>query len=115
MFGGAVIAMPLTVRAQPKAMPVIGFVGSTAPGPFVPFVAAFRKGLGETGFVEGQNVTIEYRWADGHFECLPALAADLVRRNVDVIAASGGIPTALAAKNATSTIPIVFEMGADPV
>ena len=97
-------------------MPVIGFLGSTSPGGQVaPFVAAFLQGLSEIGYVEEQNVTIEWRWAEGHYDRLPALAAELVRLNVDVIATSGGDPSALAAKNATSTIPIVSVVGNDPV
>src|SRR5713101_20169 len=95
-------------------MPVIGFFGSTAPGPFAPYVTAFHEGLGETGYVEGQNVAIEYRWAEGRYDRLPAFAADLVGRKVDVIATVGGPGPALAAKRATSTIPIVFSTG-DPV
>jgi len=95
-------------RAQQKPMPVIGFLSSASPGPFEPFVAAFHRGLSETGYVEGQNVVIEYRWAENHSDRLSALADDLVGRKVDLIVSSGGLPAALAAKSATSTIPIVF-------
>jgi len=114
LLGGAL----MTARglcAQQKAMPVIGFLSSGSPGPFAPFVAALREGLSETGYVEGQTVAIEYRWAEGSYDRLPALAADLVGGKVDVIAASGGPLPALAAKSATSTIPIVFSSGVDPV
>ena len=113
LLGGAMIARG--ARAQQKAMPVIGFLGSTSPGALgPPVLTAFHQGLSETGYVEGQNVTIEYRWAEGSYDRLPAMAADLVGRKVDLIVASGP-PSARAAKSATSTIPIVFSVGADPV
>ena len=102
------------LRAQQKAMPVIGFLGLASPGSFAPFVAAFHEGLAETGYVEGQNVVIKYRWAEGRHDRLPALAAELVDRRIDVILTSGGPVPARAAKNATATIPIVFVAG-DPV
>ena len=103
------------VRAQQKAMPVIGVLNTGSPGPSSePFMAAFRQGLREAGYVEGQNLAIEYRWAEGHYDRLPALAAELVSRKVDLIMA-GSPPSALAAKSATSTIPIVFRSGSDPV
>ena len=114
VLGGMMVAMRAP-RAQQKAMPVIGLLSSTSPGASAPFVAAFRQGLSEAGYVEGQNLAIEHRWAEGHYDRLPALAADLVGRKVDVIATSGGDRSALVAKDATSTIPIVFTVGGDPV
>ena len=110
-LGGAVVARPLRVGAQQKEMPVIGYLSGGSPDPGLPF----RQGLNETGYTEGQNVAIEYRWAEGRYDRLPALAADLVGRNVSVIVASGGIPPALAAKNVTLTTPIVFTSVGDPV
>jgi putative ABC transport system substrate-binding protein len=115
MLSGTLTAARGLRAQQQKAMPVIGFLNVTSPGPLAPYLAAFRQGLRETGYVEGQNVRIEYQWAEGNFDRLPALAADLVRRKVDAIASTGAIAPALAAKRATSTIPIVFVIGSDPV
>src|SRR5262245_2359755 len=103
------------VRAQQKPTPVIGFLGIGSAGEFSPVVGAFQEGLKDTGWIVGQDVAIEYRWADGHLERLPALVGDLVNRKVDLLTTSGGAPAALAAKSASSTIPIVFEIGIDPV
>jgi len=112
---GGMMATGRALRAQRKVMPVVGFLGLSSPGPFAGALAAFHQGLRETGYVEGQNVVVEYRWAEDHYDRLPPLAADLVARRVDVIITQGGFPPALVAKNATTTIPIVFMIGTDPV
>jgi len=110
---GGLLAMPLGARAQNSSIPLIGFISGQSPGPWAPYVAAFRTGLSETGYVEGKNVKIEYRWAEGRYDRVPGLVAELVRRPVAVVVAAGG--GSREAKAATTTIPIVFTTGNDPV
>jgi putative ABC transport system substrate-binding protein len=113
VIGGAVTAWPLAGRAQQTGTPIIGFLNGSSAWEYTHLVTAFRRGLGEVGYVEGRNVAIVYRWAEGHYDRLPALAADSVRHQVAVIACNS--PAALAAKAAITTIPIVFETGGDPI
>jgi putative tryptophan/tyrosine transport system substrate-binding protein len=113
--GGAAVAWSLAARAQQPALPVVGVVSGRSRDADERNVSAFYKGLGEAGFVDGQNVTVEYHWVEGYYDRLPEVMADLVRRQVAVIATTGSTATALAAKAATATIPIVFAVGQDPV
>ncbi|MGA8311517.1 MAG: ABC transporter substrate binding protein, partial [Terriglobales bacterium] len=113
LAGGTVAAWPLSVRAQ--AQPVIGFLGGASPDRYAVGLSAFHGGLKDTGYVGGQNVEIEYRWAEGHYDRIPMFATELVHLHVDVLVSAGGAPSALAAKAATATIPIVFALASDPV
>jgi putative ABC transport system substrate-binding protein len=115
LVGGVAVGWPLTARAQQRPMPVVGFLGSASPDLWAARLRAFHQGLGETDYIEGHNVAFEYRWAEGQNDRLPAMAADLVRRQVNVIAAVGSTPAALAAKMATTSIPVVFEIAGNPV
>src|SRR6516225_10390909 len=114
LLGGAAAAWPLAARGQQAGIPVVGYLHFGSPEPYAAMITAFRQGLQETGRIEGQNVTNEYRWAEGQLQRLPSLAAELVNRRVAVLATGGGVPPALAAKQATATIPIVF-VASDPV
>jgi ABC-type uncharacterized transport system substrate-binding protein len=115
LLAGAAASSPFAARAQQAAMPVIGFLGAPSPGPYAHYIGAVQRGLKETGYVEGQNLRFEYRWAEGHYDRLPGLAAELVDRRVAVIVPIGGAPATVAAKAATSTVPIIFNIGADPI
>ena len=115
VIAGSAAVWPLRARAQQPALPVIGFLNSASATPWEAYIAGFRTGLKEAGFVDGQNVSIDFRWAEGHYDKLPGMAADLVRRKVAVLVATGGTPSVVAAKGATSTIPIVFTTGTDPI
>ncbi|MGC1958725.1 MAG: ABC transporter substrate-binding protein, partial [Pseudolabrys sp.] len=115
LLGGVAAAWPLTARAQQPVMPVIGFLSSRSPGESASVVAAFRQGLRETGFIEGQNLGIAFRWAEGRYDKMPALASEFVSLPVTLLFAAGGPPSAFAAKGATSTIPVVFSAASDPV
>src|SRR5215210_5973377 len=110
-----VAAWPLAVRAQPQTTPIIGYLSGRSQAETAPVLAEFHRGLAEAGYVEGRNVELEYRWAEGRYERLPALAADLLERRVNVLAATGGNLSGVAAKGATSIVPIVFVTGGDPV